>query len=142
MCCHSGFPIQTLQDTLPCSEGTIPLLVLPSNWIIYFFSCCVRSRVKGEHFPLPPNSLNHSQCSTKNLESPYGSEHPVTAFYCPERGESGTGTWAGQLLPTAAPGPRVSRDGAEVAARHQMQLPTLTGSSLGGKSQPLHHMGF
>lgn len=38
--------------------------------------------------------------------------------------------------------PGVSGDVGEAAMRHQMQLHIHTGSNLGGKSQPLHHMGF
>lgn len=141
MCRHSGFP--TPDPAGPSSlleaQGRARLRRdhsphdLPSNWIIYFSSCCVRSRVKGEHFPLPPNSLNHSLCSTEDLESPSGSEHPVTGFdelYCPERGRvapapgqdnccpwlprgsAGTGG-GGSRTPEAAPHPRGEQSGRE-----------------------------
>lgn len=125
------------QDTLPRSGGAIPLLDLHSNRSLYFFSCCVRSRVKGGHFPLPPDSLNHSQCSAEDLESPYGSEHPVSGFdelYCPERGESGTSTWAGQQLPRAAPG--VSRDGLRWQQDTTCRSLSSRGAVWEGKAKP------
>lgn len=125
------------QDTLPRSEGTISLRALPSNWILYFFSCCVRSGVKGGHFPLPPNSLNHCQCCSEGLESPSGCERPVTGFdelYCPERGESGTGTWAGEILLQGAPG--VSRDGVRWQRDTKCCSSSSQGAAWEGKANP------